>query len=201
MLFVIEIVDNLFQLHLEAYGVKPKSLNGLYGVLTFPFIHGDWNHLISNAFSLFMLLAGLFIFHEHRSFKVLLILYLGSGLLLWFIGRQNSVHVGASGLIYALAAYLFTASIKIRNRNAMALTFFIILTYGSMVWGIFPFFVEENVSWEGHLAGAIVGIALALFDYRNYKPEETVNYTADDDIPFLKNIKWICSAGLRFILF
>lgn len=189
VLFVIEIVDNLFQLHLETYGVRPKSLNGLYGVLTFPFIHGDWNHLISNAFSLFMLLSGLFIFHENRSFKVLLILYLGSGLLLWFIGRQNSVHVGASGLIYALAAYLFTASIKIRNRNAMALTFFIILMYGSMVWGVFPFFVEENVSWEGHLAGAIVGTVLALFDYRNYKPEETQNHTTEDDIPFFEKHK------------
>ncbi|MEZ4929475.1 MAG: rhomboid family intramembrane serine protease [Chitinophagales bacterium] len=150
VLFVIEIVDNLFQLHLEAYGVKPKSLNGLYGVLTFPFIHGDWNHLISNAFSLFMLLAGLFIFHEHRSFKVLLILYLGSGLLLWFIGRQNSVHVGASGLIYALASYLFVWQVLKLGIEMLWHLLFIILTYGEHGVGYFPF-VEENVSWEGSI--------------------------------------------------
>lgn len=189
LLFLIEIVDTTFHLNFENYGVKPRNLDGFIGIFTFPFIHGNWNHLISNSFSLFVLLTGIFVFHESRSIKIITLLYIGSGLLLWFIGRENTNHIGASGFIYALVAYLFVASLKVRNRNAMALSFFIILMYGSMVWGVFPFFVENNVSWEGHLAGAIVGVVLALFDFRNYKPEEKLSYTAEDDIPFFEKHK------------
>lgn len=188
LLVVIEIIDSSFHLNLENLGVKPRQLDGLIGIFTFPFIHGDWNHLISNSFSLFVLLTGIFIFHENRSLLIVFTLYISSGALLWFIGRENSVHIGASGLIYALASYLFVASIKIRNRNAMALSFFMVLMYGSMVWGVLPFFVESNVSWEGHLAGAVVGTLLALYHYRNYIPEHLL-VEKEEDIPFFEKHK------------
>lgn len=171
---VIELIDNLFSLNLERYGLKPKALEGLLGIFTFPFLHGDWNHVLSNASSAIVLLTGLFIFHEKRSFFILPILYLGSGTLLWFIGKAGTNHIGASGLIYALAFFLFIASIREGNRNSMALSFFIILMYGSMIWGVMPYFVQDNVSWEGHLSGAIVGVILALYEYRNYEAKKAL---------------------------
>ncbi len=170
---LIEILDEAFSLNLSQWGLKPKSVEGLIGILTFPFLHGDWNHLLSNASSAVVLFTGLFVFHSKRSLYILPILYLASGALLWFIGRAGTNHIGASGLIYAVAFFLFVASVREGNRNSMALSFFIILMYGSMIWGVTPFFVEENVSWEGHLAGALVGDLLALYESRNdVKPQE-----------------------------
>ena len=181
---LIELVDNLFGLGLERFGLKPKTLEGLFGIFTFPFLHGDWNHVFSNGSSAIVLLTGLSVFHEKRSFFILMTLYLGSGALLWIIGRHGSNHIGASGLIYAVAFFLFVASIREGNRNSMALSFFIILMYGSMIWGVMPYFVQANVSWEGHLSGAIVGVLLALYEYRNFKaPKEIYR---EDERPFFE---------------
>lgn len=181
---VVELIDNMFSLGLERFGLKPKAVEGLTGILTFPFLHGDWNHVLSNGSSAVILLTGLFIFHEKHSFRILMILYLGSGTLLWFIGKSGTNHIGASGLIYALAFFLFVSSIREGNRNSMALSFFIILMYGSMIWGVMPYFVDANVSWEGHLSGAVIGIALALFEYRNFKAPKEVEF--DEDRPFFE---------------
>jgi membrane associated rhomboid family serine protease len=104
----------------------------------------------------------LFLFHSKKSFIILMLLYIMSGAILWLIGRQGTNHIGASGLIYALAFFLFTAGAIIKDRSSVAVSFFIILWYGSMIWGIFPFSVEAGTSWEGHLGGAISGIFLAL---------------------------------------
>ena len=181
---LIEILDEAFSLNLSQWGLKPKSVEGLIGILTFPFLHGDWNHLLSNASSAVVLFTGLFVFHSKRSLYILPILYLASGALLWFIGRAGTNHIGASGLIYAVAFFLFVASVREGNRNSMALSFFIILMYGSMIWGVTPFFVEENVSWEGHLAGAVVGVLLALYEYRNYVKPQEIEYK--NDPPFFE---------------
>ncbi|MFT4969466.1 MAG: membrane associated rhomboid family serine protease [Chitinophagales bacterium] len=182
--FVVELLDSMFKLGLENFGLKPKSVEGLIGILTFPFLHGDWNHLLSNGSSALILFTGLFVFHAKRGLLYLLILYLGSGILLWFIGQSGTNHIGASGLIYAVAFFLFVASVREGNRNSMALTFFIILMYGSMIWGLTPFTVKANVSWEGHLSGAIIGVILALYVYKDYvKPQELF---VEDERPFFE---------------
>ena len=121
--FVVELLDNMFKLGLENYGLKPKSVEGLIGILTFPFLHGDWNHLLSNASSAIILFTGLFVFHTRKSLLYLLIMYLASGILLWFIGQSGTNHIGASGLIYAVAFFLFVGSVREGNRNSMALSF------------------------------------------------------------------------------
>ncbi|MCB9257357.1 MAG: rhomboid family intramembrane serine protease [Chitinophagales bacterium] len=172
--FLVEILDRLFNLNLEVFGLKPKSTMGVLGIFSFPFLHGDWQHLISNSSSALVLFTALFVFHEAKSLKILLLLYLSSGALLWLIGDYGSNHIGASGLIYAVAFFLFVASVIQKDRNSMALSFFIIMLYGSMIWGIMPYFVQENVSWQGHLSGAIVGSVLALYEFRNYKYERPV---------------------------
>jgi len=181
---LIEFLDNLLHLGLEKYGVYPKTINGLLGIFTFPFLHGDWNHLFSNASSAVVLFTALFVLHEKRSLFIFFTLYFFSGLILWCIGEKGSNHIGASAWIYAVAFYLFISSIIVRDKNALALSFFIILFYGSMVWGIMPYFVKDNVSWEGHLSGAIIGIILACYEFRNYKPPKSK--LVEEERPFFE---------------
>lgn len=183
--WLVALADALFDLNVRQFGVKPKTLEGLTGILTFPFIHGGWQHLLSNSLPGVILLTALFLFHAARSFVVLLILYLASGSILWLIGKSGSNHIGASGLVYALAFFLFTAGVIVRDRNSLAISFFIILWYGSMLWGIFPFSVEPGTSWEGHLGGAISGIVLALLIIKK-PPKEIINDETPEDEHFFE---------------
>lgn len=171
--WLIHGLNSLFSLHLQQYGLKPRVIEQWYGIFTYPFLHGSWEHLVSNSLPGVILLTGLFIFHSKNSFKFLTILYLVSGVILWFIGRENTTHIGASGVVYALAFFLLTAGFIARERSSIALSFFIILWYGGMLWGIFPFSVEQGTSWEGHLAGAITGFLLAFFTTK--RPIKTEN--------------------------
>lgn len=171
--WLIHGLNSLFSLHLQQYGLKPRVIEQWYGVFTYPFLHGSWEHLVSNSLPGVILLTGLFIFHAKNSFKFLSILYLVSGVILWFIGRENTNHIGASGVVYALAFFLLTAGFIARERSSIALSFFIILWYGGMLWGIFPFSVEQGTSWEGHLAGAITGFLLAFMTTKRPVKTET----------------------------
>lgn len=180
----IEWVSTFFNLNLETWGLQPKKWEGLIGVFTMPFLHGDWNHVLSNATTGVVLFTALFIFHEKRSLVLILIMYLFSGLLLHLIGEKGSTHIGASALLYALAFFLFISSLRSGNKNAMAISFFIILFYGSMIWGVLPYFVEQNVSWEGHMAGAVTGSVLALYETRNYRPSQSS--LVRDERPFFE---------------
>lgn len=171
--WLIHGLNSLFSLHLQQYGLKPRVIEQWYGVFTYPFLHGSWEHLVSNSLPGVILLTGLFIFHAKNSFKFLSILYLVSGVILWFIGRENTTHIGASGVVYALAFFLLTAGFIARERSSIALSFFIILWYGGMLWGIFPFSVEQGTSWEGHLAGAITGFLLAFMTTKRPIKTET----------------------------
>ena len=187
--WLVFIANLLFSLNWNQYGVHPKSIDGLLGILTFPFLHGSWEHLLSNTFPGIILLTGLFIFHPKTSLKSLPIMYLLSGGLLWFMGQTGSNHIGASGLVYALAFYLFTTGLRRGDRNSMALAFFIILWYGSMIWGIFPFSVEPGTSWEGHLAGAITGVLIGFLVYDYVPPTPKLflkEEDEEDDVPFFE---------------
>lgn len=170
--WLIHGLNTLFNLHLQQYGLKPRMIEQWFGIFTYPFLHGSWEHLVSNSLPGVILLTGLFIFHAKNSFKFLTILYLVSGVVLWFIGRENTNHIGASGVVYALAFFLLTAGFIARERSSIALSFFIILWYGGMLWGIFPFSVEQGTSWEGHLAGAITGFLLAFITTKRPIKEE-----------------------------
>lgn len=173
--WAIHASNTLFDLHLQQFGLKPRLLEQWYGIFTYPFLHGSWEHLVSNSLPGVILLTGLFIFHAKNSFKFLFILYLVSGIILWFIGRENTNHIGASGVVYALAFFLLTAGFIARERSSIALSFFIILWYGGMLWGIFPFSVEQGTSWEGHLAGALTGFTLAFLTTKRPAKKEIMH--------------------------
>lgn len=166
---------------LSKYSLQPQSVSHFYGILSYPFIHGDLDHLMNNSMSAFMIFSSLFLIYEQLSIKVLTIIYLLSGIILWFIGEPNSMHIGASSVIYGVAFFLMLSGFIVRESSHIAISFLLVAWYGSMIWGIFPYTVEEGVSWEGHLSGAIVGVFLALWYHWPYFFKDNVNKVLYDD--------------------
>lgn len=150
-------------------GVYPRKTKGLLGIITSIFIHSDGKHLFNNCLSLFILTASLFYFYKDLADKILILCWIFSGLTLWIIGRP-SFHIGASGLVYALAFFLCISGFMRRYIPLIAISFIVVFLYGNMIWHIFPWQEFDPISWEGHLAGATVGIVLALI-YRKQGPQ------------------------------
>ena len=149
-----------FHHSLSHFGVYPREVFGLKGILFSPFLHADIEHLANNSIALLILLPILRYFYKEQSFVVLFLGILFSGLGTWLLGRP-SYHIGASGLIYALVSFIFFKGIFTKYYRLVALSFTIVILYGGSVWYMFPN-VKVGISWEGHLAGFIVGLALAL---------------------------------------
>jgi len=177
-------------LELNNYGIYPRSLSGLKGVLFSPFLHGDIGHITNNSLALAVLLPILYFFYKADFWKVFLIGWLLSGFGTWLIGREN-FHIGASGLIYVLTSFIFFAGLRTKYYRLMALSFFVVLIYGGSVWYLFPD-VEKGISWEGHLSGFVVGTALAfILEKRQYEPIYKYDWQRPDFDPtqdvFLKH--------------
>ncbi len=150
-------------------GIAPQKLKGVIGIVFSPFAHGSISHITSNSVSFIILSAGLFYFYRLIAYRVFLINWLISGILLW-IGGRGSVHIGASGIVYGLAFFLFFSGVFRRDKKLSAISMIVVFFYGSMIWGMMP--QQTNISWEGHLFGAIAGLSLAWY-YRK-KPVDFV---------------------------
>ncbi|MDC8001008.1 rhomboid family intramembrane serine protease [Aequorivita todarodis] len=187
VLWIVFWIESRFGLNFNAYGVYPRELKGLRGILFSPFIHGSLKHLFNNSIPLFVLSSALFYFYRNIRWKVLLFGLLLTGIATWFIGR-SSLHIGASGVVYMLAAFLFFKGIFSKQYQLTALALAVVFLYGGMLWYVFP--VNPEISWEGHLSGFIVGLLFAFFfkgnPVQNKKYEwERDDYNPDND-PFLK---------------
>jgi membrane associated rhomboid family serine protease len=170
IMWVVKVVELIFGISLSWLGTHPLHLDGLQGILLMPFVHGDLNHLMANTGSFLVLCTALFYFYRDISLKVLVGIWLLSGIWVWFGGRE-SWHIGASGVIYGLAAFLFVSGAIRKNTQLAALAMVVAFLYGSIIWGIFPdFFPKENISWEGHLGGLVSGIIMAFY-FRQSGPQ------------------------------
>tara|TARA_B100000780_G_scaffold3056_1_gene2546 strand:+ start:74 stop:745 length:672 start_codon:yes stop_codon:yes gene_type:complete len=179
MMWLVKIIEMNFQINFVRYGVFPKTIDGLKGVLFSPFIHKDFTHLINNSYPIIILGGMLFAIYHKIATQLFIWLYFISGFLLWVIGRP-SFHIGASGLIYALASFLLVSGIIRKNPRLTAVSMLVIFLYGSMIWGLLP--TKEPISWEGHLAGFIAGILVAIF-YRNEGPKtKKYQWEIDEEI-------------------
>lgn len=180
VLWIVFLINDTFGLNWRDYGLMPRNLNGLFGIFTMPFLHGDISHLFSNSVPLIVLLFSIFYFFPQKATLILLMTYFVSGILTWLIGTEGT-HIGASGIVYALAFFLVAISIIKQEIRLMAYSLIIIFLYGSIVWGFFPqLFPDKHISWEGHLAGAITGIILAIF-YRKEGPVKKVYFEDESD--------------------
>lgn len=162
MVFLLELS---LDIDLAAYGLRPRDLRQWFGILTMPFLHGGFGHIIANTASFLVLGSLLFYFYNEDAIAVFIWSYFLSGIFTWIIAR-GSIHIGASAMVYAFAGYLFTAGVINKDIRKMAISLIVVFMYGSMIWGIFP--QKSNISWEGHLSGFAAGIGLA-FMYRQPK--------------------------------
>jgi membrane associated rhomboid family serine protease len=179
IMWIVKIIEYYFGISFAHYGVFPQSLSGLKGIFFSPFIHKDFTHLINNSYPILILGGMLFSFYKKIAPQLFLWLFFIAGFWLWIIGRP-SFHIGASGLIYALAAFLFSSGIIRKNPKLYAVSLLIIFLYGSMVWGLLP--TKEPISWEGHLSGFIAGILVAIF-YRKEGPKrKKYQWEIDEEI-------------------
>ncbi len=165
IIWLVYWVEIRYHLNFNNFGVFPRTFEGLVGILTSGFIHSGINHLYSNSLPVVILSAALAFFYKQKHLSVLLLGYFFSGLLTWLIGRE-SYHIGASGLIYFLASFLFFNGIKSKSYRLTALALSVVFVYGSLVWGTLPSY-KEGISWEGHLSGFIIGFLISYF----VKPE------------------------------
>jgi membrane associated rhomboid family serine protease len=171
IMWMVKIVEVLFGLDFSEYGIYPLTAWGLQGIVFSPFIHASFGHLFSNTLPLFFLSIALFYFYSEVALRVFIWTFFLTGLLVWLGGRE-AFHIGASGLVYGLASFLFFSGIIRKHFRLTALSLLIVFLYGSMVWGLFPG-VYKNVSWESHMLGFFSGVLLAII-YRKQGPQAPV---------------------------
>lgn len=141
------------------FGVRPREWPGLLGVLTAPLVHGDYAHLFGNSVPLVVLGTAMLYLYPRSSRIVLPAVYFGTGIAVWLFARGSS-HIGASGLVYGMFAYVLIAGLLRRDRRAIATSLLVSFLYGALAWGVLP--IEVNMSWETHLAAATIGAMLAF---------------------------------------
>jgi membrane associated rhomboid family serine protease len=180
MMWLVRIIETLFATDLSILGIYPLTIKGLPGILLSPFIHENFKHLFNNSLPLFFLATGVFYFYSEVALKVSFWIYIMSGLFVWIAGRE-AWHIGASGLIYGFASFLFFSGIIRKYYRLVALSLLVVFLYGSMVWGMIPEFYK-NVSWESHMLGFVSGIIMAVW-YRNEGPQQPVYDWMDDLSP------------------
>lgn len=168
LLWILLFVEWLFGISLSSLGIWPLQTRGLPGIILSPLIHSDTGHLFNNTIPLLVLGTALFYFYSDVAPRVLAFIWIATGVLVWITARP-AWHIGASGVVYGLASFLFVSGMIRRYFRLMALSLLIVFLYGSMVWGMFPF-IGSTISYESHMLGAVTGLILALW-YRNEGPE------------------------------
>jgi membrane associated rhomboid family serine protease len=159
LLWLIFLLGWALDLEPEVSGIRPRQWAGLIGIFFAPLVHASFAHLIANSAPLMMLGTALLFLYPSSALRVLPAVYLGTGIVVWLFGR-DSVHFGASGLVYGFVGFVFVAGLLRRDRRAIATSLAVSFMYGSLVWGVLP--MRFGVSWETHLTAALIGAALAV---------------------------------------
>jgi membrane associated rhomboid family serine protease len=165
ILWLVKGIELFFSYDFSSYGILPRSLPSLMSILIAPLIHGNLTHLISNSLPLLILGMITFNFYRPIAFEIFFSIYLFSGLCVWIVGEE-SYHIGASGLIYGFASFIFFSGLFRLEFKALLLAMLVAVVYGSIIWGLFP--GNPGVSWQTHLYGALTGSICAYY-YRNEK--------------------------------
>lgn len=171
LLFAIELFNILMLRSLNTtFGLRPRSADGLLDIFTFPLLHANLNHLLSNSlpliiFGFLVFLAGLRVF-----LTALALSWLGSGLTVWLIG-DGGITVGASGLVFGLFSFLLVRGFFNRSWLQILLAAVLFLGYGGILLGVLPL-VAGLVSWQAHLGGAAGGVMAALLLRPRRDPSE-----------------------------
>jgi len=184
IMWLIKITEYSLQLNLYFYGIYPHRLNSLSNIITAPFIHENFEHLFSNTIPFLLLGTAIFYFYKESAYKVFIFIWFFSGFWVWLAARP-SYHIGASGMIYGFASFVFFSGLIHKNKALASLSLLIVFIYGGMIWGILP--IKPEISWESHLFGAITGLISAfVFVPKNFiisKEKEEKNLYSDEFTP------------------
>lgn len=165
IIWLVEFVDWLFlDGALDAYGVKPRTVSGLRGILLMPFLHRGFDHLLANTFPIMILGWMVLVRRKSDLFIVAVVAMLVGGSGVWLFGAANSVHVGASVLVFGFFGFLLARAYFERSPSAIALAIIVFLIYGGIIWGVLP--GQDGISWLSHLFGFIGGILAAYLTTR-----------------------------------
>jgi len=153
-----------------SWSIYPRDLSQWYGVFTGHFIHASWNHLLSNITPLFVSLTMIFFFYRSIGWAVYFMIWIITGFAVFMFARSNS-HLGASGLVYGLIAFVFFSGVFRRNAKSIVLMIIMTVMYGSYTAGFLP--LDEKVSFESHIFGALAGLwtAFVFRDFREHDEE------------------------------
>lgn len=193
IVILIKLIEVIFNLNFITYGLYPRNLHGIFGIFTAPLIHSDFNHIISNVFPLFVLGTSIEYFYSESSKPTLIISYFLTGTLVWVFARP-SFHVGASGIVYTLASFLFFRGVIKRDKRSITLSLLVIFLYSGLVIGLFP--IKEGVSWESHLIGGIVGLILAVV-FRKKDNFKKYDWETEDTIEDIRKLEVSYTKGYQ----
>lgn len=167
LLWGLEIADVLFfNGRLNLYGIRPRSIDGLPGILFCPFLHAGFGHLLVNTVPLLVL--GWFVLLDRiiDFFVVTLLVIIFGGVGIWLTGAPDSIHIGASGLVFGYLGFLLFRGVFQRSPGWIGVAVVVGFFYGGMIWGVLP--SHPGISWQGHLFGFLAGIGAARL-YRKKK--------------------------------
>lgn len=178
LLWTVKFIELGFDVDFIPYGLYPRAYSGLIGIVTCPLIHSSFEHLFSNSIPLLVLGTIMFYFYRPIAFSVFFWVYLMGGIWLWAAGRPV-YHVGASGLVYGFATFLFFSGIFRKDRSLLVLSMLVTFLYGGLIWGIFP--IQERVSWEAHLLGALAGVTTAFYFRKEGPQAKKIEWDEEED--------------------
>ena len=160
-LWAIELLDRVLPGDFETHGLRPRSDEGLQGILFAPLLHGDWGHLVSNSLPL-LILGFLLALSGLRTFAITTaIIWVVGGAGVWLVAGTNEIHIGASGVVFGWLVFLIIRGVFARSLGQIVLGIVVFMAYGTVLLGVLP--GEPGVSWQGHLFGAIGGAIAAWF--------------------------------------
>ncbi len=160
-LWIIHILKLSLGLDLGSFGLIARDSSGILGIFTAPFIHGSFQHLMSNSVPLFVMTLMIMFFYRRIAYQSILLIYLLTGIAVWAFARPNVIHIGASGVVYGLVSFVFWTGIFRRNLKSIMLALVITILYSGYFFGILP--NQPGISWESHLFGGLVGILVAYW--------------------------------------
>jgi len=179
VLWFVQLLNWGLDLGPEDFGVRPRQWGGMAGILFAPLMHGGFGHLIANTPPLLVLGTAMLYLYPSSARIVLPSIYVGPGVAVWLFAKGSS-HVGASGLVYGLASYVLVAGLLRRDKRAIGASMLVCFMYGALVWGVLP--IERGVSWETHLAAALIGVALAIaLRHRDISPRRRYEWEEEED--------------------
>ena len=183
VMWVLETLEHITGLQFANYGILPRYVSGLTGIITSPFIHGSYSHLLNNSIPFLVGATLIIYFYQRVSFAVITMIWVLTGLLVWIFAKP-AFHIGASGVVYGMISFIFWAGVFNRDRQSIVLSLVILFMYSGMFYGVLP--NQPGVSWESHLLGGLVGI-LTAYVFRIPKEEDPWDEEEDPKPYFQKN--------------